>query len=96
MLLIHSLKTIVICDTIIANVLESQPAGTKSTAFGDIVSTAVAELLDANEMASSDAKGKDDLSVAELGRGKRMRTANKLYNSRAFWRHIDADASDQE
>ena len=84
------------CDTIIANVLESQPAGTKSTVFGDIISTAAAELLDANKMASSDAEGKDDVSVAELGCGKRMWTTNKLYNSRYFWQHNDADASDQE
>ena len=81
---------------IIANVLKSQPAGTKSTAFGDIISTAAAELLDANEMASGDAEGKDDMSVAELGRGKQTRTTNKLYNSRSFWWHNDADASDQD
>ena len=55
------------CDMIVAKVLESQLAGTKSTTFGDIVSTAAAELLDANEMASGDGEGKDNMSVAELG-----------------------------
>src|ERR1700732_3449514 len=38
------------CDTIIANVLGFQPAGVKSTAAGDMVSTAAAESLDADEM----------------------------------------------
>ena len=71
---------------------------------GGLVSFSEAEDIDVEaEIASAEA---DDLRVnnqhepsmdnlklepKEEGRGKRRRTANKYYNSAAFWRHNDKD-----
>jgi len=76
--------------TIIVNLLGSEPASVKSAAAGDMVSLAVAESLDADEMemASGDVEDEDSAGVevvVELGCGKQKRTKNKLYNSRSFW-----------
>jgi hypothetical protein len=92
------------CDAVVANVLGSQPAGVRLTTSGDMTSTAAAELLKPyrTDMVSDDVEveGKDvAASVVELGtlgRGKRKRTANRLYDSKSFWRHNDRDTSDQE
>ena len=91
------------CDVIVTNVLGSQPAGVKLTTSGDMTSTATAELLKTYDMKmisdGVEVMGKDGASVVELGtlgRGKRKRTANRLYDSKSFWRHNDADTSDQE
>jgi hypothetical protein len=70
-------------------------------ATGDVVSAAAAESLDndkidemlPNEVAENNDKASE---TAEMGRGKRKRTSNKLYSTNAFWRHHDNDRSDEE
>jgi hypothetical protein len=79
------------CGTIIAKVHGSELNSAKATADGDLVSTAMAESLDDSRLEFESA---DSDNAEELGRGKRKRTENKLYQS--FWRHNDGDASDDE
>ena len=57
------------CDMIIANVLGFQPMGVKLTTAGDMVSTVVAESLDANKMerTSDHVEDKDDVGMEEIG-----------------------------
>jgi hypothetical protein len=81
------------CDVIIARVHGSIPTGTTSTPDGNLVSTAVAESLDAGDETESLGIAGESSENA-LGRGKRKVTKNKLYHS--FWRHNDGDASDCE
>jgi len=84
-----------LCEAIIANVTGSSPAGVASTSNGDMMSTAAAESLDDDEMEIPD-DSSAETGELDLGRGKRKRTANKLYNTKSFWRHNDDDTSDQE
>jgi hypothetical protein len=87
------------CEAVIANLLGVSPTGVKLNDTGDIVSAAAAESMET----PSDAvklEIKNDLGNNSdnggLGRGKRKRTQNTLYNTKSFWRHNDNDASDDE
>jgi hypothetical protein len=82
------------CEMIVASVLGSGPAGVVSTSNGDMVSTAAAKSIDNTEMEMPNHDCDVDVGVGDLGRGKRKRTNNKLYDS--FWQHNDNDGSDQE
>jgi hypothetical protein len=59
-----------------------------------MVSTAAAESIDNTEMEMPNHDRDAGVGVGDLGRGKRKRTNNKLYDS--FWWHNDNDGSDQE
>lgn len=88
------------CDAIISTVLGTNPVGVTLNATGDVVSAAAAESLDndkidemlPNEVAENNKAGE----TAEMGRGKRKRTSNKLYSTNAFWQHHNNIGSDEE
>jgi hypothetical protein len=88
------------CEVIIAEVLGSKTRGVASTTTGEMVSTAAAESLDENDMEAEKEPEGDEMVGAdnptELGRGKRKRITNRLYNPKSFWRHNDNEASDNE
>jgi hypothetical protein len=89
------------CDAIISTVLGTHPVGVTLNATGDVVSAAAAESLDndkIDELLPNEVTENNDKAgeTAEMGRGKRKRTSNKLYSTNAFWRHHDNDGSDEE
>jgi hypothetical protein len=69
------------CEAIINGVLGSSTRGVTSTATGNMVSTAAAESM--NDGATGTSLDEEEGgNVAGLGRGKRKRTENRLYNSK--------------
>jgi hypothetical protein len=91
------------CEVIITEVLGSKTRGVASTATGAMILTATAESLDENDMEVEKlfAEPEGDEMVGtdnptELGRGKKKRITNQLYNLKSFWRHNDNEASDDE
>jgi hypothetical protein len=78
------------CNTIIGCMTGSViPANVSSTADGDLVSAAQAELMDGDD----DSETANAVPVVEeaFGPGKRKRRANMLYKTDMFWRHHDND-----
>lgn len=80
------------CQSIVSEVVGAHAAGVVFNKDGDMASAAAAEALEREE--TTEAQGAND-GVNGLGRGKRRKTGNKLYQS-GFWRHRDEDASDDE
>ena len=81
----------------VINATHKEPAPTKKTrrvglrGNGGLMVVAAAEQL--NNSDAVDAKGADE---KEAGRGKRKKTANRLYNLTDFARHWDDNGSDVE
>jgi hypothetical protein len=92
------------CNTIVANMHGSNSASVGVTADGSLVSTVMAESLregdgdsaEARTSLSIEAEGSNRVvrDSSEVGRGKRKKTQNRMYES--FWRHDDEDPSDAE
>jgi hypothetical protein len=80
-----------LCEVIITTVLGTDRAGIKTTADGNLVSMATAESMD-------DIGGNNSTSAGTgtLGRSKRTRMKNSLYNSDLFWRHNNAALDEKE
>ena len=82
-------------DAIIANFLRSELDGVKANDDGDLSSATMAELINNDELELANANTFGTNSELELGCGKRKCTANKLYNTKSFWWHNDADSDNE-
>jgi len=84
-------------SAIIGVMLEgSVPSRYSAQDDGGLMCIAVAECaedVDDSEMSSSDKK--HDSAPEDMGRGKRVKTANRLYKIDQFWRHDD-ESTDEE